>query len=76
MEETFTETQFLQVRKKFLCNMRKELNLTTEEIAKKLQVMEIEYVNFENGISKDLTEYEWEDIQFYLTSHLNKLEKK
>ncbi len=76
MSEKFTEIQYLEARKKFLYKMRKELNWTTEETAKKLKVMEIEYINFENGVTKDLTEYEWEDIQYFLTSHKNRLEGK
>jgi len=76
MEEKFTETQYLEARKKFLNRMRKELNWTTEETAKKLKVMQTEYVNFENGLTKDLAEYEWEDIEYFLKSHLNQLEGK
>jgi hypothetical protein len=76
MDEKFTETQYLEARKKYLYKIRKELNWTTEETAKKLKVMHAEYVNFENGLTKDLTEYEWEDIKYFLTSHLNQLEDK
>ena len=76
MDEKFTEIQYLEARKKYLNKMRKELNWTTAETAKKLKVMEIEYINFENGVTKDLSEYEWEDIQYFLTSHLDILEGK
>lgn len=76
MDEKFTELQYLEARKKYLYKMRKELNWTTKEAAQKLKVMEVEYVNFENGLTKDLTEYEWEDIQYFLTNHLNRLEGK
>ncbi len=76
MSENFTDVQYLETRKKFLYKLRKELNWTTKETAKKLKVMETEYINFENGLTKDLTEYEWEDIQYFLTSHLKELEGK
>jgi hypothetical protein len=76
MHEELTEAQILQVRKKFLLKMRQELNWSTGETAKKLKVMETEYINFENGLSKDLCEYEWEDIHYFLTSHLEQLEGK
>ncbi|MGE4283854.1 MAG: hypothetical protein AB7G87_09060 [Clostridia bacterium] len=76
MNEEFTEKQYLEARKQFLYKTRKKLNWTTEEIAKKLKVMETEYVNFESGLTKDLTDYEWEDIQYFLTNHLNRVEGK
>lgn len=76
MDEKFTEQQYLEARKKYLYKLRKELNWTTKEAAQKLKVMETEYVNFENGLTKDLTDYEWEDIKFFLTNHLNRLEGK
>ncbi|WHH60799.1 hypothetical protein [Petroclostridium sp. X23] len=76
MSEEFTERQYLEARKQFLYKIRKQLNWTTQETAKKLKVMEIEYVNFENGLTKDLVDYEWEDIQYFLTNHLNRLKGK
>lgn len=74
MNEEYTETQYIQARKKYLIRMRNDLNWSTQQIAKKLQVMETEYINFENGLSKDLTDYEWEDIQYFLTNHFKKIE--
>ena len=73
MEAGFTDVQYLEARKKYLRKMRKDLNWSTAEIAKKLKVMETEYVNYESGVSKDLTDYEWDDIKFFLTGHLNRL---
>jgi|GEM_PF-2641021 len=75
MKEEFTEAQYLDARRKFLFKMREELNWTTEETAKKLKVMETEYIDFEKGRSKNLADYEWDDIKFFLTSHLKKLEE-
>ena len=72
MQEGFTETQYLDARKKFLVKMRKDLNWTSAEMARKLKVMETEYVNYENGLSKDLTDYEWDDIKYFLQNHLKK----
>ncbi len=76
MSEQYTQTQYLEARKRFLYNMRKKLEWTTAQTAKKLKVMETEYINFEKGLTKDLADYEWEDIEFFLTNQLNALEKK
>jgi len=56
--------------------MRKKLDWTTAQTAKKLKVMEIEYINFENGLGKDLADYEWEDIEFFLTNQLKVIERR
>ena len=76
MNEKYTEVQYLEARKKYLYKMRKELNWSTGFIAKKLKVMETEYINFENGLAKELKDLEWEDIQYFLESHLKELENK
>ena len=76
MNENYTEKQYLDARKRFLLKMRRDLNWSTEQAAKKLKVMETEYINFENGLSKELTDYDWEDIQYFMTSHLERLEGK
>jgi transcriptional regulator with XRE-family HTH domain len=76
MAEEYTSTQYLEARKKYLCKMRKELNWTIKEISRKLKVMETEYINFENGLTNDLLDFEWEDIQFFLENHLRELESK
>ena len=76
MSEQYMEAQYLEARKRFLYNMRRRLEWTTAQTAKKLKVMETEYINFENGLSKDLSDYDWEDIEFFLTNQLKVLEEK
>lgn len=76
MSEQYTEKQYLEIRKRFLYNMRNKLEWTTAETAKKLKVMETEYINFENGLTKDLADYEWEEIEFFLTNQLKALDGK
>jgi DNA-binding XRE family transcriptional regulator len=69
-----TDQQYLAARKKYLIGMRIELGWSAEQMAHKLQITLTEYEAYEEGRSRDLEGLDFEDIKFYLHSHLKALE--
>jgi len=65
-----TEQQYLAGRKKYLIGMRIKLGWSAEQMAHKLNITLPEYEAYEEGRSRDLEGLDFEDVKFYLHSHL------
>jgi DNA-binding XRE family transcriptional regulator len=67
---TASITERLYARQRFLQQKRKVLGWSVEDIAKRIGVLPSEYEAYETGRKDSLEEIDFEDIQYYLHSHI------